>query len=63
MLRWGILATLTWHYTVDAFLTSLSLIRSGDPYTRISGALVGFAAAIPVVVAGLPECEVKAGDL
>ena len=53
MLRWGILATLTWHYTVDAFLTSLSLIRSGDPYTRISGALVGFAAAIPVVVAGL----------
>ncbi len=53
MLRWGILATLIWHYTVDAFLTSLSLMRSQDLYTRISGGLVGFAAAIPVLVAGL----------
>ncbi|PYU20237.1 MAG: hypothetical protein DMG30_21610 [Acidobacteria bacterium] len=53
MLRWGILATLTWHYTVDAFLTSLSLMRSEDLYTRISGGIVGFAAVIPVGVAGL----------
>jgi hypothetical protein len=53
MLRWGILATLTWHYTVDAFLTSLSLMRSEGLYTRISGGLVGFAAVIPVAVAGL----------
>ena len=53
MLRWGILATLTWHYTVDAFLTSLSLMRSEDLYTRISGGLVGFAAVIPVAVAGV----------
>jgi membrane protease YdiL (CAAX protease family) len=53
MLRWGILATLTWHYTVDAFLTSLSLMRSEGLYTRISGGLVGFAAVIPVAVAGV----------
>ena len=53
MLRWGILATLTWHYTVDAFLTSLSLIRSEDFYTRISGGVVGFAAVIPVAIAGV----------
>src|SRR4029077_393855 len=53
MLRWGILATLTWHYTVDAFLTSLSLMRSESLYTRISGGLVGFAAVIPVAVAGV----------
>lgn len=53
MLRWGILATLTWHYTVDAFLTSLSLMRSQDLYTRISGGVVGFAAVIPVAVAGV----------
>ena len=53
MLRWGILATLTWHYTVDAFLTSLSLMRSQGLYTRISGGLVGFAAVIPVAVAGI----------
>ena len=30
MLRWGILATLVWHYTVDAFLVGLSLMRSAD---------------------------------
>lgn len=53
MLRWGIVATLTWHYTVDAFLTSLSLVRSGDLYMRISGSLVGFAAVIPVAIAGV----------
>ena len=53
MLRWGILATLTWHYTVDAFLTSLSLMRSEDVYTRFSGAAVGFAAVIPVAIAAL----------
>ena len=53
MLRWGILATLTWHYTVDAFLTSLSLMRSEDLYTRISGGVVGFAAVIPVAVDGV----------
>lgn len=53
MLRWGILATLIWHYTVDAFLTSLSLMRSEDLYTRISGGVVGFAAVIPVAVAGV----------
>ena len=53
MLRWGIVATLMWHYTVDAFLTSLSLMRSQGLYTRISGGLVGFAAVIPVAVAGI----------
>lgn len=53
MLRWGILATLIWHYTVDAFLTSLSLLRSHGLYTRISGGVVGFAAVIPVAVAGI----------
>jgi hypothetical protein len=53
MLRWGILATLTWHYTVDAFLTSLSLMRSQEFYARISGVLVGFAAFIPVAIAGI----------
>ena len=53
MLRWGILATLTWHYTVDAFLTSLSLMRSHDLYSRVSGGIVGFGALIPVGIAGV----------
>jgi membrane protease YdiL (CAAX protease family) len=48
MLRWGILATLVWHYTVDATLGSLLLLRSASPYLRISGALVAGAALIPL---------------
>ena len=53
MLRWGIVATLTWHYTVDAFLISLSLMRSAGAYNRISGAVVGLGALIPVGIAGI----------
>ena len=53
MLRWGILATLVWHYTVDAFLVGLSLMRSADFYSRISGTLVGLAAVIAVAIAGV----------
>jgi hypothetical protein len=53
MLRWGIVATLAWHYTVDAFLISMSLMRSADWYNRISGTIVGFGAFIPVGIAGV----------
>lgn len=53
MLRWGILATLVWHYTVDAMLGSLLLLRSSSPYLRVSGALVGGAALIPLAIAGV----------
>jgi membrane protease YdiL (CAAX protease family) len=53
MLRWGILATLIWHYTVDSFLVGLSLMRSADFYSRISGTLVGTAAFTLVAIAGL----------
>ncbi|MBI3668991.1 MAG: CPBP family intramembrane metalloprotease [Acidobacteria bacterium] len=52
MLRWGILATLVWHYTVDALLISLFLLRSASLYFRISGALVGAGVLIPLAVAG-----------
>src|SRR6516225_1657655 len=47
MLRWGILATLIWHYTVDASLVGLLLIRSSSWYFRISGLVVGLAILIP----------------
>jgi membrane protease YdiL (CAAX protease family) len=53
MLRWGIWATLTWHYTVDAFLISTSLLRSSGAYLRISGAMVGGAALIPLAIAAI----------
>src|SRR4029077_8904651 len=51
MLRWGILATLVWHYTVDASLVGLLLIRSRSLYFRISGLLVGLAVLIPFGIA------------
>jgi membrane protease YdiL (CAAX protease family) len=53
MLRWGIWATLIWHYTVDAFLISTSLMRTQGTYLRLSGAIVGGAALIPLAVAAI----------
>src|SRR5579864_5708879 len=53
LLRWGIWATLIWHYTVDAFLISTSLLRSHGAYLRVSGAIVGGAALIPLAIAAL----------
>ena len=53
MLRWGIWATLIWHYTVDAFLISTSLMRSHGAYLRLSGAIVGGAALIPLAIAAI----------
>ncbi len=53
LLRWGIWATLIWHYTVDAFLISTSLLRSHGAYLRVSGAVVGGAALIPLAIAAV----------
>ena len=53
LLRWGIWATLIWHYTVDAFLISTSLLRSHGAYLRISGAIVGGAALISLAIAAI----------
>jgi membrane protease YdiL (CAAX protease family) len=51
MLRWGILATLIWHYTVDALLVGLFLIRSNSLYFKASGIVVAAAAAAPLALA------------
>jgi membrane protease YdiL (CAAX protease family) len=48
VLRWGIVATLIWHYTVDASLVGLLLIRSDNLYFKISGIVVGLAALAPL---------------
>jgi len=53
MLRWGILATLIWHYTVDASLVGLLLVRSNSLYFKVSGIVVGLAAAAPLLFAGI----------
>jgi membrane protease YdiL (CAAX protease family) len=52
MLNWGIVATLIWHYTVDASLVGLLLIRSDNPYFKISGIIVGLAAVAPLLFSG-----------
>ena len=51
MLRWGIIATLIWHYTVDALLVGLLLIRSNSLYFKISGIVVAAAAVAPLLFA------------
>jgi membrane protease YdiL (CAAX protease family) len=53
MLRWGIWATLIWHYTVDASLVGLLLVRSNSLYFKISGVVVGLAALAPLIFAGV----------
>ena len=53
MLRWGILATLIWHYTVDASLVGLLLIRSDNYYFKISGIVVGLAGVAPLAWSGI----------
>src|SRR6266849_805280 len=51
MLRWGIVATLIWHYTVDASLVGLLLLRSNNLYFKVSGAVVAAAALAPLAFA------------
>jgi hypothetical protein len=51
MLRWGIAATLIWHYTVDALLVGLLLIRSNSLYFKVSGLVVAAAAVAPLAFA------------
>ncbi len=53
MLRWGIMATLIWHYTVDASLVGLFLVRSNNLYFKVSGVVVALAAAAPLLFAGI----------
>jgi membrane protease YdiL (CAAX protease family) len=53
MLHWGILATLIWHYTVDASLVGLLLVRSNSIYFKISGVIVGAAALAPLIFSGV----------
>jgi membrane protease YdiL (CAAX protease family) len=51
MLRWGILPTLVWHYSVDAMYSAMLLLRSHNLYFRLSGAASAGLVALPVVLA------------
>ena len=51
MLRWGILPTLVWHYSVDAMYSAMLLLRSESLYYRLSGAASAGIVVLPVAVA------------
>ena len=51
MLRWGILPTLVWHYSVDAMYSAMLLLRSHSLYFKLSGAASAGILVVPIVVA------------
>ena len=51
MLKWGILAALVWHYTVDAMYTAFLLFRSENAYFVLTAAVATGLLAIPLLIA------------
>jgi membrane protease YdiL (CAAX protease family) len=51
MLRFGILPTLVWHYSVDAMYSAMLLVRSHSLYFKLSGAASAGIMLLPVLVA------------
>ena len=51
MLRFGIVATMIWHYSVDALYTAFLLLRSGNHYLMASGGVTAGIMLVPLVVA------------
>ena len=51
MLRFGIVATMIWHYSVDALYTAFLLLRSHNPYLMVSGAVTAGIMLVPLTFA------------
>src|ERR1039457_5372595 len=51
MLRFGILPTLVWHYSVDAMYSAMLLVRSESLYFKLSGLGAAGIMVLPVVIA------------
>jgi len=51
MLRFGIVAALIWHYTIDAFYTAMVLFRSGNSYFIIMAAVSCGLLLLPLIIA------------
>ncbi len=51
MLRFGILAPLIAHYSIDAFYSAFLFIRSGNAYLTIAGALTAGISLVPLLLA------------
>ncbi|MEK6375519.1 MAG: type II CAAX endopeptidase family protein [Acidobacteriota bacterium] len=50
LVRFGLLPLLIWHYTIDALYTALLLLRSGNTYYVVSGALSSLVFAVPMLI-------------
>ena len=50
MLRFGVVPLLVWHFTVDAIYTALVLLRSGNAYYVVSGAVAAGILLLPLGV-------------
>lgn len=51
LIRFGILTTVVWHYTVDAIYTAMLLWRSPNAYFRWSGGVTALIAVLPLAAA------------
>ena len=62
MLRFGVVPLLVWHFTVDALYTALVLLRSGNAYYVVSGALASGILLLPLLVVARPVLRAAAGS-
>jgi membrane protease YdiL (CAAX protease family) len=53
MMRFGVVATMIWHYSVDALYTAFLLLRSPNHYLMISGGVTAGMMLVPLVLASL----------
>jgi len=51
MMRFGIVATMIWHYSVDALYTAFLLLRSSNHYLMVSGGATAGIMLVPLLVA------------
>lgn len=51
MLRFGVVATMIWHYSVDALYTAFLLLRSHNNYLMVSGGVTAGIMLVPLIVA------------
>lgn len=51
MLRFGVIATMIWHYSVDALYTAFLLLRSHNTYLMASGGITAGIMLVPLTLA------------
>ncbi|SVD08791.1 uncharacterized protein METZ01_LOCUS361645, partial [marine metagenome] len=50
-IKYGILATLIWHFSVDAVYSAMLLLNSTNPYYFSTGLVCAFVVLLPLVYA------------